>query len=500
MNRNLLQQILGFGISIVLIYVVFFDPQPVRWYQGRSAATFPVLIEEVRDPVSLATTIKSGERPGDLLIVSRLSPAGQDWLQQYTLHNHPGDSLVAHLVAAINRSMEVETLPSQFGAGVLAAASDLPENPDRRAIQKRNRIAIETAFPRIIKAFPFTAAEGWFKLRFNVKDLKEVFRILRYGPAFMAFFTLIISLWVRAWRWKVLVEPIGKTSMMLTFHTTNIGYLMNNVLPFRIGEVLRGILLARKAGLPIPAVLTTCALDRLFDLLGLGMIFGISLLAYDFPEWLRVGGLIIVAGVLGSLLIGYVLSRTPERVEAWVGRRVYGRRPLLQKVAAMFVSLLNGLGVLKNWRMMAQVLVSTFILWFMYALAMKFVLDAFSLTNSDAYPELKGLAIIQSMAITVVSALGMSIPSAPGAVGTYHKSVMIGLDFFGVPGSISAIFATAMHALNYVTLTIMGLISLWSLKLSISELKRLYERHADVAEIPAPPLDAPPEEADETKQ
>ncbi len=486
MNKKFLQQVLGFGISLILIYFVFLEPQPVAWFRGRSAEEFPIDRKQLVDPALFVETVHARKRTGDVVLANLLTQQGQNLLMRWDPEEPLNDTLVTRLIEAANVAMTLDSLPYFYGHEIQEQVGPLPKNASARDIHKRNRIVIQAAYPKMIKGFPFTAMQGWLKPRFNMKDLGEALAILRPLPSFLAFLTLIVSLYVRSWRWKLLVEPFGGASFFQVFYSTNVGYLLNNVLPFRIGEVVRGILLARKANLPIPATLTTCALDRVFDLLGLGMIFGVSLLTYSFPEWMRIGGAVLIVGVIGGLFVGYILSRTPDRIERKLSSFTADRGPMIKRFADMLVSLLRGLAVLKDWKIMIQVLLTTFFLWFLYALAMEYVLDAFSLTRNESLPELQGFALIQSMAITVVSALGMSIPSAPGAVGTYHKSVMIGLDFFGVPGSIAAIFATTMHALNYLTLTLMGVFSLWRLDLSFSELMKLYERHAETGEAEAP--------------
>jgi uncharacterized membrane protein YbhN (UPF0104 family) len=130
---------------------------------------------------------------------------------------------------------------------------------------------------------------------------------------------------------------------------------------------------------------------------------------------------------------------------------------------------------------MINVAWSTMALWAIYVTTMKFVFDAFQLTNGE-YAALAGQAWVPAMALTVITSLGFSIPSAPGGVGTYHGAVLLGLSWFGVDEGLGVIFATVMHAMNYLTLTLFGVISLVLMRLKFSDLTKQTQRAGEIPE------------------
>ena len=100
----------------------------------------------------------------------------------------------------------------------------------------------------------------------------------RYYLAIPVFVILILSHYVRALRWRLLIEPLGyKPDKANTFFAVMIGYLANQAFP-RLGEVLKCTLLARYEKIPADKLVGTIILERLIDAMSLLMVFGITLI------------------------------------------------------------------------------------------------------------------------------------------------------------------------------------------------------------------------------
>jgi len=303
------------------------------------------------------------------------------------------------------------------------------------------------------------------ELRFGVSDLKEAGTMLRPVPALIALIILLASMVLRTIRWQFLIRPIGKTKFRIVFWNNAIGYLFNNVIPFRAGEIIRAILVARFSKLPAGSLVATVVLERIFDVAGLALLFALTLTIYPFPHWLRIGGgfLSMVVGII--ILTGWMLARSRHTTANWITRKTRNKSNIIKKLAMTLNSILQGLGVLNNRGLMVHVVWSTILLWGMYAIIMKFAFDAFSFTDGR-YPLLYGSGIVEAGVVTVVTSFGMGLPSAPGAFGTYHGSVLLSLAWFRVPESIAVIFAAAMHAFNFITMSLLGLIGIARLGVS----------------------------------
>ncbi|MCB2199215.1 flippase-like domain-containing protein [bacterium] len=318
--------------------------------------------------------------------------------------------------------------------------------------------------------------------RIHLEDLETAADILNYWLAGLAVLILIASLFLRAWRWKLIIEQVGPTDFWTVFHAMNAGYLLNNVLPFRAGELLRGIIVGRRSDLPAAATITSVVVERIFDMAGLAVAFGVVLAFFPFPGWIRGAGGIIALAIVVMLIVGIILSHQQERLKAWHERISGGNRGFVIKLREKVLELLEGLSVLKSRSAMIHIAWSTLVLWAAYIFIMQVVMTAFGFTDGT-YPLLADMHFIKAGAMTMITALGFAIPSAPGGVGTYHASVLLGLSWFDVPEGMGVIFAAVMHAVNYITLSLAGVLGLWRLKLSFRD---VIQTSKEAAEEPDP--------------
>jgi len=314
--------------------------------------------------------------------------------------------------------------------------------------------------------------------RISVEDIGKAWELLIPSYALMGVALLAGSLFIRAWRWQLIMRNGGFVRYWTVFHTMNLGYLLNNVLPLRAGEVLRAVIVGRRENRSVTSTITSVVVERLFDLSGLVMVFGLTMIFYPFPTWLKAAGGVLTVLTLGMLLAGYILSRSTDRLERFKAEKFSDPTTVPAKIAHRVILLIEGFGVLKSPLMLFHTIWTTAALNGIYVAVMKLVFDAFQL-NGTTYPALDGGTWVPAMVLTVITSLGFAIPSAPGGVGTYHAAVLLGLSWFGVDQGLAVIFAATIHAVNYITLSIAGAIGLWLLKLKWSDVVKTAKSTSD---------------------
>jgi uncharacterized protein (TIRG00374 family) len=92
------------------------------------------------------------------------------------------------------------------------------------------------------------------------------------------------QLYIRAQRWQILLRPIGTPEMKTLVAATNIGFMANFVLPLRAGEVIRPVLVSRQEKQPLGGILATIVLERVFDVIAILTLFGITTALYPVSE------------------------------------------------------------------------------------------------------------------------------------------------------------------------------------------------------------------------
>jgi uncharacterized protein (TIRG00374 family) len=279
----------------------------------------------------------------------------------------------------------------------------------------------------------------------------------------------VLWLTVRAHVWRSLLQK--QATPRQTFLTINEGYLLNNLLPFRLGEVGRAYLLSHKTSLGFWQILPTILIERVLDL---AMAAGLVLSSLPFvvgATWARqavFAAVGIVALGLGGL---YLLARRQEFVLR-IFEKLSQRWAFLQKIGqSTLPSFLAGLGVFNDGRIFLQSVLLMVLNW-LVAIGQYYVLLLAFL------PQASLLWAVFSLG---VAALGIAAPSSPGAIGVLEISLVGALSLFGVDPSTALAFALTAHLLNYV---VTGTIGAYALTLDGESLGQLYRQVRGLSRTP----------------
>jgi len=258
----------------------------------------------------------------------------------------------------------------------------------------------------------------------------------------------VIWLTVRGMVWRTLLRV--RASYRDVFLTLAEGYLLNNFLPFRLGEVGRASCWGRKANLGFMDVLSTIVIERVVDL-----AFSAAILLSAVPFVVGAAGAEPIAIVIGLLVIfGLIFLYLLARNREWaIGlfQRLSARWPKLQQVGGGFlVSLFSGLAILTDGWLFVRFLLWMALDWAISILQFYLVLLAFF---PDAQPvwSLFGLGAV---------AFGNAIPSMPGAIGTYEGALAGALTLVTHNESASLALAVTAHVFNYLVTGVIGLYAL----------------------------------------
>jgi uncharacterized protein (TIRG00374 family) len=328
----------------------------------------------------------------------------------------------------------------------------------------------------------FSIGEALFgRPRFDLAELGRVIVAADWRWIGLTGLLFFVSLGVRAWRWRVMLTPLVPIRFSEVFSAMCIGYMANNVLPLRMGEVYRAHVVYQMTGLSRSAAFGAVVLERATDLLFMIPYMGLGLLLFPLPGFLQKAA--YVTGVAAIGFAAFLVWLAFDRSRALgIAHKVLGVLP--KRVAAAGVGLLEkfaaGLGVIEKSEHHLGLVISSLLLWALYAGMVFGVLCALHFIGSGI--ELIDRNPLGAVVVTlIITTVGFSMPSAPGAVGTYHGVAVLGLSLFGVPGDRAAGFAVLLHALNYVPLTVLGLIFFWKLGLSFRDTRGLAVKRRETA-------------------
>ncbi len=296
---------------------------------------------------------------------------------------------------------------------------------------------------------PFSALFLWLALR-NVDLGMAATRIAESNPAlvFPAAVVLMVGIWLRSVRWRILLAPLGQTTTMQSFSALTIGYLANNALPARLGEIARVVVLHRDAGIPRSGALGTIFAERLFDVLTLLLMLGIAAAASGWENpWAGLLGLVGLGAALGLVVVYLIAARSVSLPAplARPGRTVINRLP--RRLVDVAEGLLAGFANVASAGAVVRILLLSLISWTVEASVYYLMLRAMGITEGGFW-----LAIL----VSSLSNLAGLIPAGPANVGPFEFFAKEALLGFALSTETAVAFAVAIHLLIIVPPSVVG--------------------------------------------
>jgi uncharacterized protein (TIRG00374 family) len=287
----------------------------------------------------------------------------------------------------------------------------------------------------------------------------EVLRSLRQARLALLLLTFLIftgSHLLRSLRWYLLLRADQPLSWPPVFWTLEVGYLGNNLLPARLGELIRSAVIAARTRIGFGYALATTLAERISDSIALVSISLVaSLTLTGTPDWLRAAtrGLAIIA------ILGLICLFAAPYLQA-IPRWIIGRVPLPSGIKMRLIGLLEqfllGVQALQNPRRALSFAALTLIIWLADSIGA--VIAARAL----------GLSLTLPQALLLLAALGLAsaAPSTPGYVGIYQFVAVSVLAPFGFAREQAVVFILTFQFMIYILTIVWGSLGLWRLNLT----------------------------------
>ena len=274
----------------------------------------------------------------------------------------------------------------------------------------------------------------------------------------VAAFTLL-GFWIRAFRWRWLLSTPRPVPLKSLYRATMIGFMANNLLPFRLGEFVRAWALGRSEGLSKTTVFATVVVERVVDMITLLAIFGLTLLLHPIASTTEAGRLTnagattLLAICVGLTVFLVVLERSPALMRATVEKASrWAPERMRRKAVAAIQHFIDGLKLFRDVPRLLWVFALSFVMFGAFALC----LQASTWALHIDVPWYGGLVML------VITAIGIMVPAAPGYIGTLNFACVAGLALFGVGKDLANAFSWFYWAGQWLPVSIVGL---WCLKL-----------------------------------
>ncbi len=312
---------------------------------------------------------------------------------------------------------------------------------------------------RLIQLFTGILISGG-ALYFTIRDLEwdaviRGFSTISISWYLVATILMILTAWLRAYRWSFFLINHRDVSVYTLHKGVMIGYFGNNILPFRLGELLRAYSTSQLTGISTAHLFSTVVLERLVDIFSFFIfLLGISLLA-PLPEWAGNTRLF-----LGIILIVIILFFTLYyRYHRRFNRYLEGKPGRFWRIVR---HLHAGLSVVFEMKNRMYVFVLSLVMWFFYGSIFWCGFQMFGLT----------LGILPAAVLLATTSFAMSVPSVPGYVGTYHAAVVQTLMLYGLEKSTAFTYGVVLHLVGFISLTLFGLIFYFQTHLSVKKVTK----------------------------
>jgi len=315
-------------------------------------------------------------------------------------------------------------------------------------------------------------------LRVDRQEIVSALRDANYLYVVPAIGLYFVAVYFRSIRWAYILSPIAQFPATRLYPVVIIGYMANNLLPVRLGELVRSYYLARRETVSGSTALATVAVERLYD--GVALLFFAAISA---PALLLLGlfqgtgsfsrttALVFAIGTVGIFALAFavlVLAARPgfsKVVNMGLSLAPAKARPALSDLVHRFI---GGLQVINSPRRHLGVFLLSWPVWLLEG--GMYLLVGYSFGIHLLFGSFWTMALVM-MLLTATSNLATALPSSAGGIGPFEVVAKETLVALGVSGSVGAVYAVVLHLVAlWLPVTLLGLVLLWRQNLSLKNL------------------------------
>lgn len=275
-------------------------------------------------------------------------------------------------------------------------------------------------------------------------------------------FLLVTSCIIRAYRWKLIMDPLEKIPLHDVFSATMVGYFGNGILAFRLGELLRAYSVTSGRHMSATQAFGTVIMERILDLIMVLFVFVLLIPWFPFEQdGIRLA-VYLLSGITFAIILGIFLS-WKFNLMGKIGEVSILQKGIGQKLFQALNKIFDGIVLIKKTNHAVEIVLSSILLWGFYYVVTFIILGACDLN----------LGIIGTGIILVLGSIVIGIPALPGSAGTYDAGIKFSLMVvFGIASEKALTYAIVSHAVSYFPLVIIGMIYFMEGSVRIKDVKK----------------------------
>jgi uncharacterized protein (TIRG00374 family) len=321
----------------------------------------------------------------------------------------------------------------------------------------------------VLLGIAISVALLYFSLRgIHFSEVVEHVRKARLGPMLLAVSLATLTFVLRLFRWQLLLH--GDDGRRLPpgplWHAIAMGFMANNVLPLRMGEVVRTLAAASLTQTRFTPVLASVAVERLFDAITVVSLLALGLFTATLPRTAlsaKVANIVTFGGIaaLSGLLLAALVVAFPLVAERLV-RKIIPSEKLAARLIGLIEGIRHGLSALGSPMRAVGAALWSVALWGLSALSFHVMFQAFGIDVDFA-----GALLMQGLIM-----FGIALPSTPGYVGAFELPIITVLALYEVNKDLAAAYALTYHVTTFLPITLLGAWSVLRTNLGFAMLRR----------------------------
>jgi uncharacterized protein (TIRG00374 family) len=293
-------------------------------------------------------------------------------------------------------------------------------------------------------------------------DFKKSWLLIKnvnYWLLVPAFTMSLVTYVLRSIRYYFILLPLKKTKVLKNFPYTVIGFFANNIVPLRLGELIRAKIISQYLKIPGGSVLATIVIERLFDITMFILFFFLIFVFMPFPDIIEKSFYILFAiGILCFTAL-YIIIIYEENVI-----KLLSQMSIPEKIKSFIFTFFNkfasGLIILKKPIVLFRILISSFIVWLADAVTLVIIAYACGIK----------LSILGAIFTIIIIGLGSIVPTMPGYFGAYELMGVLSLSYIGVDKDVSFTCIAISHLVALIGVCGLGFVCIIKIKLSLADL------------------------------
>jgi uncharacterized protein (TIRG00374 family) len=289
---------------------------------------------------------------------------------------------------------------------------------------------------RAIAATSLTAAVWWGVHDLSAAALIHALARAAIGLLLLAALANLLALAVQAWRWLLLLRPLGRPSYPQSLGTILVGFALSSIMPARAGEVARVHLMARRMNVGRATIAGTAVLDHVVNGLTFAPLTLIIPFSSDVPDWMQRGTLLLLSLAAAAGIAAWVTAAPVGTHQEQQGR--------LRKTVTQ---LREGFAAARSPGRFGRALALGVLAWVLEGLTTWLTLQALGISSSPA------VVVIVLLAVNVA----LAVPAPPGNLGTFELGAVLALTALGIRKEAAVAFGLCYHGVQLVPLWIAGI-------------------------------------------